>query len=264
MKTPYYKHKQLEVNIEDLYDIITAPSKFQKDWESKKMRTSPQDPSHLVLKSRLMQKFYRKIAGLPILPSDSPYNLTISHTKKFIWFRVAKVATRTIYHHLLDQKVPLELQHPYRVHYPVNRYREYFKFAFVRNPWERLVSGWHNKFKEKNQPPFGLDATVHKKLQDFDYFIQHLGESEFIGRNHHFVPQCDLIDLNHLDYLGKMEQFSDDFKQICRHIGIEADNVGYKNSSGRDKDYRSYYTDNLAEIVRNLYIKDIQFFAYNF
>ena len=228
------------------------------------MKTTPQNPSHLTLESKIMQKLYGKIARLPIMPSASPYNLTISHTKKFIWFRVAKVATRTIYNHLLSQDVPLELQHPYRVYYPTNSYREYFKFAFVRNPWERLVSGWHNKFKEKDLPRYGLDAATHKKLQNFDYFIHYLSESDYINKNPHFVPQHNLIDLNHLDYLGRMERFSADFKQICRHIGIEGQGVEHKNISGRDKDYRFYFTDDLAEAASDLYRKDIQLFRYEF
>ncbi len=212
----------------------------------------------------MMQKLYGKIAGLPIIPSASPYNLTVSHTKKFIWFRVAKVATRTIYTHLLSQNVPLELQHPYRVYYPTNSYREYFKFAFVRNPWERVISGWHNKIKENDQPFCGLDAATHKKLQNFDYFIRYLRESEYMNNNHHFLPQHDLIDLNRLDYLGRMERFSADFKQVCRHIGISGEPIGHKNMSGRREDYRIYFTDDSAETVRNLYIKDIQFFGYDF
>ncbi len=57
------------------------------------MRTLLDNPERLDRLSRLQQAILRKLASVGFLPSARPYNLTISHEWKFIWFRVAKVGT---------------------------------------------------------------------------------------------------------------------------------------------------------------------------
>lgn len=209
-----------------------------------------------------MQQLYARLSASLLTPSSHPYNLTISHKQKFIWFRVAKVATRTIYTHLDRQGVILEVDHPYNLYYPIRRYEEYFKFAFVRNPWDRLISGWHNKIIDKNA--FRLDPGTHRKLQRFDCFLSFLEQSNFLDRNIHFVPQSSLIDLNQLDYLGRLERFSEDFGNVCSTIGINYKEVKHRNRSEKKEDYRSYYSDAQAELVGRLYSKDVQLLGYRF
>ncbi|MGD9799699.1 MAG: sulfotransferase family 2 domain-containing protein, partial [Parvularculaceae bacterium] len=89
---------------------------------------------------RMRQLPFRAINALPILPSQRRYNLTISSERKFIWFRVAIVGTRTILHALKNANAPLDAREESHLYLFPNLQRDYFKFAFVRNPWDRLVS----------------------------------------------------------------------------------------------------------------------------
>src|SRR5262245_19376649 len=114
------------------------------------MRTKPGDPGRLSRMSRVLQGLYRGMSRVRIIPSAGPYNLTVSHERKFVWFRVAKVGTRTILNHFLDRGVRLDAEHASDVHYPPRAYADYFKFAFVRNPWDRLVSCWADKVVASN------------------------------------------------------------------------------------------------------------------
>lgn len=104
------------------------------------MRTIQGNPSQLDGRTKRIQYLYEAISKIPFIPSTNQYNLTISHESKFIWFRVAKVGTRTILNHLRKSNVSLDVEHASFIHYPVKSYENYFKFAFVRNPWGRLVS----------------------------------------------------------------------------------------------------------------------------
>ncbi len=65
-----------------------------------------------------------------------------------MWFRVAKVGTRTILGHFDRHDVALDVNHAMRLRYPVELFEDYFKFAFVRHPLGRFVSAWRNKVVE--------------------------------------------------------------------------------------------------------------------
>ncbi len=70
--------------------------------------------------------------------SPLAYNLTVSHSHRFVWYRVAKVATRTIRHHCETHGVRLDVDHAMRVRYP--RDAEYLAARLARLCGELLVS----------------------------------------------------------------------------------------------------------------------------
>ncbi|NIP55439.1 MAG: sulfotransferase family 2 domain-containing protein, partial [Phycisphaerae bacterium] len=130
------------------------------------MRTLPGNPSQLDKRSRLIQFFLSKVNRIPLLPSNGRYNLTISHQHKFIWFRVAKVATRTILNHFQTNQIHLDVEHAGFIFYPPGLFTSYFKFAFVRNPWDRLVSCWLDKVIQSNF--YHFEAGKYEKMKEFE------------------------------------------------------------------------------------------------
>ncbi len=204
------------------------------------------------------QSIASRIVETAFYPSDIRYNLTISDEKNFVWFRVGKVGTRTILDLFMQANLELTAEHPYRIYYPVNRYKEYFKFAFVRNPWDRLVSCWRDKVIKKNEFEFSDEE------QDFESFIDYVTTNVNLEYgNHHLRLQSRLIDLNHIDYLGRFETFEIDLKEVMSLLDIEA-TIKKKNASNRKVDYREYYTERTKNKVAELYEKDIRIFNYEF
>ena len=227
------------------------------------MRTLSGNPFFLDRKSVMEQRVYKILNRIPHLPSPRRYNLTICNERQFIWFRVAKVGTRTIFNYLKDSELELDVEHVNAVHYPAKQFAHYFKFAFVRNPWDRVVSCWRNKVIDSNTL-FKLDDATRTHLQEFENFVEFVGEMDIETCDRHLRAQTSLIDLNNVDFVGRLERFDSDFEVVCQQIGLQPREVVARNVSSRERDYRNYYTEELADRVARIYRKDIQLLGYEF
>ena len=195
-------------------------------------------------------------------PSAVKYNLTIGKDKKFVWFRVAKVATRTIFNALAKADVQLEAEHTMRVHYPYLQYRNHFKFALVRNPFDRLVSCWKNKVLDNNY--FNFSEEEWAKMKEFENFVTYVESKNIMRCDHHFRSQSRLIDLNNIDFLGRFERLDKDLPFIMNTLGIDQSFIQHRNKSKEKADYRSFYDTNLVARVEKIYEKDLNIFNYDF
>lgn len=227
------------------------------------MRTLPGKPGRLDRSSKATQRIYKLINRVPFIPSAGRYKLTISHERKFIWFRVPKAGSSTILSHLRESEVFLDMERAGRIHYPVKLYADYFKFAFIRNPWSRLVSCWKNKVVDSNVE-FNFAAAELERMQNFEEFVDFVAGLDINKCNSHLRLQTALIDLNNINYLGRMETFGDDVNHIFRKMGLQEKEVVPRNVSSGSKPYQDYYSKELAAKVAQIYRKDIQIFGYRF
>lgn len=206
--------------------------------------------------SRLMVK------KMPFFPSREKYNLTISHEHKFLWFRVAKVATRTIFTIFKEAEVNLDAENAMFCHYPYTTYKNYYKFALIRNPFDRLVSCWRNKVIDNNG--FKFSPNELKKMQDFKNFVGYVEKLNIDKCEHHLRSQTKLIDINNLDFLGRFERLDQDIPAILRAINIDDQLMAHKNPSEHKMHYRSYYDKDLQKRVAKIYERDLNIFNYDF
>lgn len=131
---------------------------------------------------------------------------------------------------------------------------KFFKFAFVRNPWSRVVSRY----------TWGLNITNNnlvlndKKINSFDEYVQNMeydGFYEFLQSQSDFTDGCD--------YIGKCENLQEEFDIICDKIGIPHYKLPIRNSSTH-KHYSEYYTKETEQIIAERYKNDIEKFDYTF
>ncbi len=226
------------------------------------MRTIPGRKSELDKRSIMMQRLYNGLNKIPFILSARRYNLTISHEKKFVWFRAAKVATRTILHHLGRCEVSLDVEHANFIFYPPKVFDDYFKFAFVRNPWGRLISCWNDKVIKKNS--FRFDESDYKEMRNFEKFVDFVSTLNIERCDRHLRLQAALIDLNNIDYLGRLETFDKDFKYVLQRLHLPEKEVISRNVTFHKKPYQEYYSEDLVKKVYQIYRKDIQIFGYQF
>jgi hypothetical protein len=139
-----------------------------------------------------------------------------------------------------------------------------FKFAIVRNPWDLQVSSYHHIRRER--------PHLIEHIQDFDHFIRWKLDPERTYQYHvdtSIQSQLDyLIDLQGkilVDFIGHYENLAEDFKEIARQIQVEGISLPHKRKAAdRTKDYRSYYSEDLAEMVAQHFKRDIEAFGYRF
>lgn len=211
--------------------------------------------------SKLYQSYATLVIRiLPALPSDRRYNLTLSHDRRFLWYRVAKVCTRTIFHAFDAGGLKLDAEQAMRCYYPPSHFHNYFKFAFVRNPWDRLASCWRDKVVNNNF--FGLGPNQRQSLLNFNSFVDWVSTKNLETCDVHLRLQCRLIDLNHVDFIGRFENFDSDFSSVANRIGLPVENIPHENSSSSPVSLNTY-NDETKKRVGDLYAKDIAIFGYD-
>lgn len=151
------------------------------------------------------------------------------------------------------------------------RFADYFKVAFVRNPWDRLVSAY--TFLDAGGK-HGVDAQWSDRYispnGNFASFVKRLAHDQGFGaavmRSPHFIPQhrfvCDDTGANNMDFLGRYERLAEDFQRLRDQIGSDADLP--RENIGDHAPYRDYYNDETTALVREIYARDIALFGYEF
>lgn len=129
----------------------------------------------------------------------------------------------------------------------------YYKFAFVRNPWDRFVSLYH--FRKKYQ-------TMHIRGRSFKRCMMAMFR-EYPPRVHqqHFWVMDG--DTQIVDFIGRFENLHEDFAKVCKAIGAEGVVLGHHNKT-EHAHYSHYYDDECLEFVTANCARDIELFGYKF
>lgn len=151
--------------------------------------------------------------------------------------------------------------------FPPKELLSYFKFTFVRNPWDRLVSAYHflkaGGITEADAKFFDEHLS---EFYDFNEFVLEWVNEENIWLGQHFRPQVSYLEDKRKklkpDFIGKFESIEQDYAYICNKLGV-AGTLPKTNQSNR-MNFRNYYTPDTIEIVRRVYKKDIEGFNYDF
>lgn len=207
--------------------------------------------------------------------------MIISHRHKFIFFAVPKTATHTVREALRqhcgpddweqqvlfgEQFMPIpqiaRLGHGHisaqeiRPHLEPGVWESYFKFAFVRNPFDRFVSTCF--FLNRGNPGFADGAVAFMK--------DRLPRQQFRQRvlvRPQYRQICTPDSQVALDFVGQYENLQESYDTICDRVGIPTTQLARKNST-QHSNYNSYYDDDLQQLVGEYYKDDLRIFSYNF
>ena len=134
----------------------------------------------------------------------------------------------------------------------------YFKFCFVRNPYERLVSYYIWRVTSRGiQNVTFLDFLKRIEAGDFT--------DDIVNREHDAWSIYTISDKVCVDFVGRYENFLDDFKRVCRKLDLPFDgNLPTAKRRHKGYNYRDWYRAEEKQLVGRLFQKEIEEFEYCF
>lgn len=251
-------------------------------------------------------------------------SIVIIHSLKLIYIPVFKCATTTLMHlisHLSPNPlVMLHFNTPFlqtalhdMAYWPnytiynqpnelVQRYMddaEYMKFAFVRNPYTRLLSAYNDKILDA--PRFDYEQQMHTLYRHNETLLNHhllhpptfpqfikavydiltqprtktsdvakegAYEDNTSRRDVHWRPQWELLhsDLIHVDFVGRFETLDDDLNVVLGWVYRFTDRRwgGGKLNRARTNRRRNMVWDrDMRSMVETMYQRDFQLLGYS-
>lgn len=179
----------------------------------------------------------------------------ISHSHKFLFIQIPKTATSSIHGSLARymkydySKIGRHSKYSEAARfYPESK--NYFKFAFVRNPWDRLLSFYF--FKKTDRAKIKIPDNLSFK----DFILTEAGQTKCNQYSY-----IDGFDVNF--FIGRFENLQEDFDKICETIDIPKRKLPLGNVTEHNH-YTEYYDNETRKLVSEQYAKDIERFGYEF
>ena len=152
-----------------------------------------------------------------------------------------------------------------------------YRFAFVRNPFRRIISCYINKFVHKKDNAsiiaiknYCIDRySLTAETFDFVHFLKFVREQNSSSMDRHWRPMVDAISYGKINYnfIGKLENFEDDFQKVLDESGLDDSNwkslLELRNASSYSKPWREYYTQESIDLVKEIYSQDFTAFEYS-
>jgi len=183
--------------------------------------------------------------------------------KKSIYIHIPKTAGISIQQYGIDNNININvIGHHSPAKDIINRYKDYFLFTFVRNPYDRFMSSYYF-YKDA---PVGTkvirdDIQQYKTFKDFCLNFQsfkHKTDIQFYNQTHFILDNNDNLIV---DFVGRFEDIASGWEEICKIGGWEHKKLPHKNKT-EHLYWEDEYNDDMKEIVFNLFTNDFKYFNY--
>lgn len=135
-------------------------------------------------------------------------------------------------------------------------WRDYFKFCFVRNPFDRAVSDFVWRTSKTGQRRLGFGKFLEAmKNRDFT--------NPAIPRHFDNWPIYTVDDRIAVDFVGRFERLECDLAEAFRRIELPAPELAHSKDTGR-RNYRDFYGPRERTLVEDLFARELETFDYEF
>jgi len=209
-------------------------------------------------KVRSNYAFNRREKGFPFSKGMNDYRAIFIHIPK---------SAGTSIRLAMGDKATGRMHLPWWVFYQANpnKFKLYFKFAFVRDPYARALSAYNYLLSGGNKrDDCEAAAVVQKHNSPLEFF-----EAEVLTGNmtNHvlFWPQhtflCDWNNNIVVDYLGRHETIDENYEELSLKLSLPK-NLSINNESKKATASRRANNREFAKLVFDFYRKDYDIFGY--
>ena len=151
----------------------------------------------------------------------------------------------------------LALPRERRIEIGRRQFNSYFKFGFVRNPWDRVVSLYER-----------TEAQQMKDQMSFTEFVEWIqySSSTCIHSSPHRYQLDWFVDPDGkvlADFIGRFERLEEDWAFVAGKLGV-IETLPHWKQSARTRHYTEYYSARTKEIIAAKFKVDIEQFGYEF
>ena len=169
----------------------------------------------------------------------------IDEFHKFVFIHIPRTGGTSIEQSFNPERIPN--QHMQLKHIS-DKFSDYFKFAFVRNPWERMVSYY---FMDRYSN--GISFLEFVKLIPIRSKLEY-----------RMLPYItDSTGKIAVDFLGRYENLQEDFNEVCDKMGVCRRDLSNYNETNHGS-YADYYDEESFKLVSKMFKADIREFNYEF
>ena len=186
----------------------------------------------------------------------------INHEHKFLFIHIPRTSGTSIQKQFQNKETKDKhwTIHNWKEHLDQQTFNNYYKFTFIRNPWDIIISkyfdkGWYSS------PIKGRGGEIgYYSGKNLKHFLTHYQPA----KHEHGDSILDYINPKQMDYIGRYENRKKDLEHIAKQIGIPLNPQIHEKSHPDKEHYTKYYNHETREIVAKRYAQDIDYFGYKF
>jgi hypothetical protein len=156
-----------------------------------------------------------------------------------------------------------------RLYFTALQTDDWFRFTFVRDPFDRALSCYLDKIvnsvpeRHRLLPELGFDPVGD--VPSFADFLKAIADQPDGQRDLHWAPQSWLTQPATMRYhfIGRLERFDQDFHHVCDKLGIVAVTDTVRHSTKASEKLASFYGGEEIRLVQAIYAADFTTFGYD-
>lgn len=199
---------------------------------------------------------------------DYPYRYYFD-LHRCIFIHIPKAAGTSVLTEISDGRYKRD-HCKYKIYSDANpdKFDSYYKFCFVRNPFDRMVSIYNYLKNDGNKADdVYWGNLIRANYPSFDAFVLNYLNEKNIHEHAIFTPQY-LFIFSHqheikVDFLGRFESINEDYRVIAKKLNLSGELPHINKSKAKKNSYIDYYHNvDVVNKVLSLYLLDFDLLGY--